>query len=95
MLGKRLEELRTLAGLSARELDRLAGLREGHSWLLEHNENPNPELRTIAAFCRVLGCTYGYLAAGEGKRPSRAAVIRAVEAARAAHGQATGTDGGR
>lgn len=82
MLGQRLATLRQLAGLSNAELDRISGLRKGHSWSLEHNESPNPELRTLQALAGTLGTTVGYLAANEGDGPTPKEVSGAVERAR-------------
>ncbi len=80
---ERLSKLRNLAdGLSNAELDRLSGLRKGHTWALERNPNANPELHTIQTIATTLGCPVGYLASGEGDGPTPAAVQSAVDAAR-------------
>lgn len=80
--GERLRLLREVAGISLRELDRLAGLCPGHSWLIETGKSPNPEVKTLCAQAVTLGSTVGYLAAGEGFGPTRDRVLSAIEAAR-------------
>jgi transcriptional regulator with XRE-family HTH domain len=70
--------------LSNAELDRLSGLRKGHTWALERKDDANPELHTITAIAETLGTTVGYLASGEGDGPTPAAVQAAVTRARAA-----------
>ena len=81
-LSDRLSKLRGLAGLSNAELDRLSGLRKGHTWALERNESPNPELRTLQALAKTLGASVGFLASGEGDGPTLKQVADAVEEAR-------------
>jgi transcriptional regulator with XRE-family HTH domain len=87
-----------MADVGNRELDRLAGLKPGHSWLLEHRDDPNPELRTLQGLAGAYGVPVGYLAAGEGKEPTQRSVRAAIDAARARYSgaeQSTGTDGKR
>lgn len=82
-LADRLSQLRGLVPeLSNAELDRLSGLRKGHTWALERNPEPNPELRTLQSLAETLGTTVGYLASGEGDGPTPRAVSDAVDAAR-------------
>lgn len=83
-LGERISKLRTLAGLNNAELDRLAGLRKGHTWALERKEDPNPELKTLERLACTLGTTVGYLAADEGSAPSAQSITSAVGSAREA-----------
>lgn len=85
-----LTKLRTLAGLSNAELDRLSGLRKGHTWALERNEDPNPELKTLKGLAAALGTTVGYLANEEGDGPTPKAVTDAVANAREALTKASG-----
>jgi DNA-binding Xre family transcriptional regulator len=89
MVGTRLKDLRSVVQLprrlSCKELDRLASLTPGHVWTIEHKANGGVETETVRRLCEVLGCTVGWLANGEGKRPSDAAVRKAVEAARQKH----------
>lgn len=80
----RLRDLRTLAELESRELDRLAGRSEGHVSMIETGRRPNPELKTARALADVLGCSIGWLLAGEGEAPGLAEVQAAVARARAA-----------
>lgn len=83
MLGERLARLRGYVdGLSNSELDRLCGLRKGHTWALEHNEGANPELNTLRKIAGGLGCTVGYLATGQLPEPDAETVQGAVVEAR-------------
>ena len=83
-LGARLKATCDLVDLSLRELDRLAGLTPGHSRQAVAFNN-NPTSQTCIAWARVLGVSLDWLCRGDehGKPPKRAAVLRAVEAARA------------
>jgi len=82
-LAARLRHARILGGLSARELDRLAGKTPGHSSLLETSPDIDPSVSTAMAYARVLGLSLDWLAAGEGAAPHRAAVLASVQHARA------------
>jgi len=81
----RLHHLRELANLSARELDRLSRLRQGHTALIEKRASDNLETSTAQALAGVLGVSLDWLIAGDGKMPSARIVRAAVEAARAEH----------
>ncbi len=81
-LSTRLRDARSLTSLGTRELDRLAGLTEGHTSAIETGTRPNVEARTAAALARVLGVTLDWLIEGTGKAPSLRAVRAAVEVAR-------------
>ncbi len=88
MIGTRLADLRSAAGLSQRELGRLAGLlSESHVEAIESGRSSNPEARTLHALARVLGTTIDWLFAEIGERPPGEAVVAAVESARAAAAQ--------
>ena len=81
-LGKRLEQARSLVpGLSAKEVDRLAGLGEGHTRQIETGTKGNPGIKTLAAAARVLGVSLDWLDRG-GKTPSAEEVQRSVDTAR-------------
>jgi transcriptional regulator with XRE-family HTH domain len=98
MLATRLGLLRNMAQVGNRELDRLAGITAGHSWLIENGKRENPELKTLEAIASATGASVGWLAAGEGRPPTVEQVHVAINAARArleAAGKATGTDGAR
>jgi DNA-binding XRE family transcriptional regulator len=83
-LSKRLARLRTkVANLSNAELDKLCGLRKGHTRSLETNPKANPELKTLQAIARVFRIPVGYLAAGEGPVPADWQIVKAIEDARA------------
>lgn len=81
-LQQRLRRARTLAELPARELDRLAGIRQGHSGIIEARASENVETATAQALARVLGVSLDWLIAGKGKEPTQRAVRAAVEIAR-------------
>ena len=80
--GQRLRELRLTAGLSCRGLDATAGLHSNHVAALEHVDNC--QAVTARKLADALGCTVGWLVAGEGEAPSAEDVRAAVERARSA-----------
>jgi transcriptional regulator with XRE-family HTH domain len=86
----RLGFARELSGMSARGLDRLAGLRAGHTALIEAGRRPNVETRTAEGLARALGLSLDWLVMGVGDMPRAEDVARAV--ARAER-KRTGTDG--
>jgi transcriptional regulator with XRE-family HTH domain len=82
-LSERLRTARLLAhDLGTRELDRLAGLTEGHTSAIETGTRPNVEVRTATALASVLGVSLDWLANGEGRAPGERSVREAVNAAR-------------
>lgn len=81
MLGARIRRLRKSAKIGNRELDRLAQITPGHSWLIENGKRNNPELKTLAAVAEALGCSVGYLI-GEAAPPAAQEVKAAVSRAR-------------
>jgi transcriptional regulator with XRE-family HTH domain len=77
-LGQRLEWARKVAKLSQRGLARRAGLgSQRHVGLIESGERDNPELKTLQKVADTLGVSIGWLANGEGERPT-AETIRAT-----------------
>lgn len=72
-----------MAALSARELDRLAEMTEGHTSLLE-SVVVNVRTDTLAKLARVLGVSIDWLVTGECSPPLENVVLAAVQAARAA-----------
>lgn len=80
--GLRLRELREIAGLSCRGLDSVAGLHPNHVAALEHVDSCH--VTTARKLADALGCTVGWLVAGEGEAPSAEVIRAAVEKARAA-----------
>lgn len=96
-IGQRLTQLRELVGLSARELDRLAGLSFGHTRAIETRVGDRSQLDTIAHLARVLGADPSWVAYGKGEPPTadeaHDAIKRARARALAAEHQRTGTDG--
>ncbi len=81
-LAERLRRLRTVAGIGSRELDRLAGITESHSGLIEAGRRDNPTLATLDALATALGCSVGWLSKGEGAEPTQEQVAAAITSAR-------------
>lgn len=79
----RLHALRTRAGLSGRELDRLAAITPNHSGFIERGQIKRAGIGTVERLARVLGCSIGWLASGEGEPPTDDQIAAAVAAARA------------
>jgi DNA-binding XRE family transcriptional regulator len=77
-LGDRLRLAREMAGIPARELDRLAGLSEGHTANIESGRRPNIEARTASAIATVLGLSLDWLVSDAGSPPSEAAIRDSV-----------------
>lgn len=78
--------MRAGAGLSCRELSRLADLAASHVALIEDGTiklRRGLERDTLRGLCRVLACEASYLVRGDGQPPSAADVATAVERARA------------
>lgn len=88
-ISARVRLARDLVGLSARELDRLAGLAEGHSSIIEASAKKSLSTQTAQALARVLGLSLDWLIAGDGKPPSERAVRAAVDAARTAYAKSS------
>lgn len=80
--GERIKAARTLAGISTKDLDRLAGLKEGVCWAVENSATGNSETRTVDKIAKVLGLSLDYVIRGDGKPPTANKVKAAVEAAR-------------
>lgn len=83
MVGSRIRQLREVAGLSARSLSRLAGLRSpGHVASLESGTFSTARPPTLVAIADVLGASLDWLIHGRGKPPTAKEVRAAVERAR-------------
>lgn len=70
-LGERLRQARTRAGRSCRELDRLAGLTEGHTQAIEVGRISSPTLATVASLAQALGVGVTYLVSDESPRVTK------------------------
>jgi len=81
-IGLRLREARTVAAVSARELDRLADTTEGHTSLIESGVVQNANAETLAKLAAVLGVSLDWLVTGSGPPPSSRVVRAAIIAAR-------------
>jgi len=82
--GHRIKAARELAGISTRDCDRLAGLKQGVCWSVENSESGNYELRTLVKLTAVLGLSLDFVVLGAGKAPSERRIKAAVAAAREA-----------
>lgn len=91
-IGDRLRQERQRANLSARELDGLAGLGAGHVSMIEGGRRTNITADTAFALSRVLGCSVGFLLAGEGDAPDAESVRAAVDRARGVDSRPVGAD---
>lgn len=80
----RLKLLLELSGESAREVDRLAKRAPGQVSLIIAREQRALRDDVAIDYARALGCTVGWLVAGEGDPPTAADVLAAVERARLA-----------
>lgn len=83
-LGERLAYLRSLTDLKARALDRLVrgrALGTTYTRLVETGARPRINADLANRYAMVLGCSLDWLVRGEGRAPSKAAVLRAVAVA--------------
>jgi transcriptional regulator with XRE-family HTH domain len=58
-VGKQIETLIKLRGISLTELADRAGISKGHLWQLVHGEQPNPSLDILEKIARALETTLG------------------------------------
>lgn len=77
-LAKRVRELRTLTGLSQKELGALVKLSGAAIGLIENGERKNPHVNTLKGIAGALGTTVDYLLTGEGAQPTAASIRRAL-----------------
>jgi transcriptional regulator with XRE-family HTH domain len=94
----RIQRLRGLASLSARELGGLAGLHHAHVSLLEKGDGQRVSVSTIFQIAEVFRVSLDWLIKGAGEEPTaehvRAAVSRARRSRRRALApEKTGTSG--
>lgn len=76
-----MHRLRAKAGISARELARVAGLSETHVSQIETTLGAGVNAKTLAPLARALGTSIDWLVSGEGAEPSQEDVRAAVERA--------------
>lgn len=69
-VGARLRWLRDSLGLSAREVDRLAGLHSGHTWVIERAEICRAQVNTLEAIANALRVDPAWLVFGAGSAPN-------------------------
>ena len=60
-IASRVAERRAEKGWSTRELDRRAGLTQGHTYLVEKGERERIEVETLAKLAAALGVTVDWL----------------------------------
>lgn len=68
--------------MSARELDRLSEITEGHTSLIESGVVRDVGTQTLSKIAKVLGVSLDWLVTGQGKVPTARQVSAAVNAAR-------------
>ena len=83
--GARLERLRTIADMSSKELDRLAGLVAGHSRSLEVGDPEGVTAKKVRQLARVFGVSIDWLFDGAGERPKPEDILAAVSRSRATY----------
>jgi hypothetical protein len=79
---ERLKYALDLADVSAREIDRLAGLTPGHSSLIVSGDKTDPHGRTLGALAIVLGVSLDWLLLNRGTDPQIGEIQAAVRRAR-------------
>lgn len=84
--GTRLGRLAEKGGLSARELDRLAGRPENQAALIIKRAQRSIRDDIARSYATVCGVSLGYLLGGDGAEPTDAEVQAAVASARARAG---------
>jgi transcriptional regulator with XRE-family HTH domain len=77
--GQRLRKLREIAGLSTKQLDKLADLSEGHVSTLENRDKDNVSARVVLLLADTIGCTMDFLYAGRGRQPPANDILAAVK----------------
>lgn len=82
MLHERLRLVREMAGLSQRELSRLAGVSEGTVWFVECRPERETATTLTAALAKALGVSLDWLVCGCGDEPTAEAICAAVASAR-------------
>lgn len=80
-LPERLAWARGVSGLKARALDRLAGLAEGHTSMIEARSRRTPSASTAEKLARALGLPFEWLVLGRGVQPAETRIRRAVREA--------------
>lgn len=85
--GVRLRLLRLKAGITGHEIERLTDMQRGHVAVLESRPNARTPATTLLPLARLLGTTVAWLVSGEGVEPTRAQILDAIAAARAARGE--------
>ena len=81
-VGERLEWVRSMVGLPAREVDRLAGLTENHTRAIERKYGTRIQVDTIEKIATAIGVSPSWLSFGDGEIPSEEQIRRAVEESR-------------
>ncbi len=78
--GSRLKWARDTANLSARKLDKLAGITPGHTTAIEAGRKQDITTSTAAKLAHALGVSLDWLISGDGPRPTeRSLLAKAAE----------------
>ncbi len=83
---ERVAFVRSMAGISAREFDRLSGLAPGHTRLIETGKRSSQEVDTVRGIAQAVGCSLDWLCNGIGEAPTQDQIVAAIARARAEHG---------
>lgn len=82
-LGERIQKLRGMVGISARELDGLAGLQAGHTRAIETGSKGRVAARTLSQLAAVFGVSLDWLYGGGCVAPKAADLRKSVDRAKA------------
>lgn len=81
-VGRRLRQLREWSELTARELDRLAGVAQGYAALIENGVRRNIGAETMAKYASVFGVTLDWMVLGRGRAPLKETIVSSAYRAR-------------
>jgi len=82
VLGERVKLVREMAGLTARGLDRLVGVAEGYTSLIESGKRRNIGSDLLSSYAEKLGASLDWLISGKGAAPAKATVVAAMQKAK-------------
>lgn len=81
-IGARVRQARETACISARELDKLSGISQGHVSLIEAGRKWRVSAETVALIGLALGVSLDWMILGRGNAPTPLAVAKHIHAAR-------------
>lgn len=79
---ERLKTTRELAGISQRELSRLASVSPSHVHGIESGRITNPTVDTLTKIASTLGVPIDFLLEGKGRHPTKKSVLEAIARSR-------------